>query len=196
MASDVVLRALGQAWKCLDAFPGQKAVFGELALSAWNHSRSTKDVDIIFDPAGTPLHAILAKLGSADFRAKGSSAIIRLEDAEFIQLLYEPRDAMMPIQVDLLIATSEFDAQALSRSETFPVPELGHDMSVIRCEDLIVMKLRAGRLIDRADVVSLLAANRDAIELAHLTTWVRRFGLQSKFRESWTEAFPEQASPI
>jgi hypothetical protein len=184
MASDVVLRALGQAWKCLDAFPGRKAVFGGLALSAWNHSRSTKDVDIIFDPAGTPLHAILAKLGSADFRAKGSSAIIRLEDAE------------MPIQVDLLIATSEFDAQALSRRETFPVPELGHDMSVIRCEDLIVMKLRAGRLIDRADVVALLSANGDSIDLGHLATWVGKFGLQHKFRESWTEAFPEKLSPI
>jgi hypothetical protein len=196
MASDVVLNALGRAWKCLDAFPGRKAVFGGLALSAWDHSRSTKDVDILFDPSGTPLHSVLAKLGGADFRAKGKSALIRLEEAEFIQVLYEPRDAMMPIQVDLLIATSEFDLQALERSSVLSVPELGHDVFVVRCEDLIVMKLRAGRLIDRADVAALLAANRDSLDFAHLEAWIRRFHLQTQFRESWSEVFPGEEPPV
>ena len=196
MASDIVLRALGQAWQCLDSFPGRKAVFGGLALSAWNHSRSTKDVDIIFDPAGTPLHLILAKLGAADFRAKGRNAVIRLDDAEYIQVLYEPRDALMPIQVDLLMANSEFESQALNRSELLSVPELGRDVAVVRCEDLIVMKLRAGRLIDRADVVALLRANRESMEMAHRGKWVQNYRLHRKFRESWNETFPDEPSPL
>jgi len=196
MAADAVLSTLGHAWQFLDSVPIRKAVFGGLALSAWDHARSTKDVDILFDPAGLPLHAILAELGSAGFRAKGRSAVIRLDDAEFIQVLYEPPEAFMQIQVDLLIASSEFDSQALSRSVELPVPELGRDLTIVRCEDLIVMKLRAGRLIDRADVAALLRANRDSLNLDHLSNWLVHFKLQRKFRESWSEAFPNESSPV
>ena len=195
MPSEEVLRALGHAWQCLESFAVKKAVFGGLALSAWDHSRSTKDVDILFDAEGHSLHSILAKLGSDDFRAKGKSALIRVEDAEFIQVLYEPPDAMIAIQVDLLIAGSQFDVQALARSVELTVPELGRDLAVVRCEDLIVMKLRAGRLIDRADVAALLRANRESLDMAHLSTWVQHFRLQHKFHESWNEAFPGELNP-
>ena len=180
----------------LESFGVRKAVFGGLALSAWDHSRSTKDVDILFDPDGHSLHSILAKFGSDDFRAKGKTALIRVDDAEFIQVLYEPRDAMMAIQVDLLIAGSPFDAQALARSVELKVPELGRALAVVRCEELIVMKLRAGRLIDRADVAALLRANRDALDMDHLGTWIRHFRLQRTFHESWAEAFPGEQPPI
>jgi hypothetical protein len=196
MAADAVLNTLGHAWQCLDAFPIRKAVFGGLALSAWDHARSTKDVDILFEPTGLPIHTILATLGAAGFRAKGQSAVIRVDDAEFIQVLYEPPESFLPIQVDLLIATSEFDSQALSRSVALSVPQLGREVSVIRCEDLIVMKLRAGRLIDRADVVALLRANRESLELEYLSSWLRNFRLQRKFQESWAEAFPDEPSPV
>jgi hypothetical protein len=196
MAADAVLETLGHAWQCLDTFSIRKAVFGGLALSAWDHARSTKDVDILFEPSGLSIHAVLAKLGAAGFRAKGHSAVIRVDDAEFIQVLYEPPESFLPIQVDLLIAGSEFDSQALSRSVTLPVPELGRELMVVRCEDLMIMKLRAGRLIDRADVVALLRANRDSLDFEYLSNWLRHFRSQRKFRESWAEAFPGERSPV
>jgi hypothetical protein len=196
MPSEEVLQPLGHAWQCLEALQVRKAVFGGLALSAWDHSRSTKDVDILFDSAGQSLHSILAKFGSDHFRAKGNSALIRVDDAEFIQVLYEPPGAMIPIQVDLLMAGSEFDTQALDRSVALEIPQLRREMAVVRCEDLIVMKLRAGRLIDRADVVALLRANRESVEIDHLRKWVHHFRLQRKFRECWKEAIPGEPSPI
>lgn len=196
MAAEAVLQTLGHAWQCLDAFPIRKALFGGLALSAWDHARSTKDVDILFDPAGVSIHAILGNLGSAGFRAKNKHPLIRLDDAEFIQVFYEPADVFLEIQVDLLIATSAFDEQALTRSVSLPVPELGRELAVVRCEELIVMKLRAGRFIDRADVVALLRSNRESLEIEHLARWLKSYRLTHAFRESWAEAFPGEPSPV
>jgi hypothetical protein len=196
MASEAVIQTLGHAWQCLESLPIRKAVFGGLALSAWDHPRSTKDVDILFDPAGLQVHSILAKLGAAGFRAKGRQPVIRLEEAEFIQVVYEPRNTFMEIQVDLLIATSEFDSEALSRSVPIPVPELNRSLAVVRCEDLMVMKLRASRFIDRADVVALLRANRESLDTDHFFKWLRHFRLQRKFRECWNEAFSDEPCPV
>ena len=64
----------------------------------------------------------------------------------------------------LLLAKSDYARQAIERSVTLPAEALGFEVQVLSCEDLIVFKLLAGRLIDRADAAALLRTNANVID--------------------------------
>jgi hypothetical protein len=44
------------------------------------------------------------------------------------------------------------------------------------CEDVIIHKMVVGRAIDREDVVSILAKNRDTIDIEYIEQWLSEFG--------------------
>ena len=47
MASEGVLATLQAGWQALGTCGAERAVIGGLALSAWNHARSTRDADVL-----------------------------------------------------------------------------------------------------------------------------------------------------
>ncbi|HEX7446675.1 MAG TPA: hypothetical protein VF306_03970 [Pirellulales bacterium] len=47
MVADVLLTALRQAWRTLDASGARLALMGGLALASWKHVRATRDVDLL-----------------------------------------------------------------------------------------------------------------------------------------------------
>jgi hypothetical protein len=51
-------------------------------------------------------------------------------------------------------------------------------------------------MIDRADAAMLLRENRGAIDLNHLSHWVKRLSLMSDFAVIWNEAFPGESLPV
>jgi hypothetical protein len=103
---------------------------------------------------------------------------------------------LIDIQIDLLLASSDFHKTALERAVPITLPAIGQEVSVVACEDLIVLKLLAGRLIDQADAAALLRVNREALDMGHLGKWIRNLGLQSEFRTVWNEALPGEAPPL
>jgi hypothetical protein len=188
MPAEPVVEALLQVWAILEELQIPSAVMGGLSLAAWNRVRSTHDVDVLIGLAGVRPQVLLSRLYMAGFRAKGRQAIIRLEDAEFIQLVYDPPGAIHPIQVDLLIADTEFQRQSLGRRISVDERDFGRQMAVLSCEDLIVMKLKAGRMIDLVDAAALLHENRGTIDMDYLTRWVAELGVQRRFDEASKEA--------
>ena len=103
-----------------------------------------------------------------------------------------PPEGILPFQVDLLFAGSEYQQIALARRTPQEIPGLQYPVSVLRPEDLILLKLHAGRIIDRFDAAMLLRENRDTIDLAYLTNWIKRLALENEFAEIWREAFPDE----
>ncbi len=188
MPAEAVTESLRRVWQILDEAQVPAALMGGIALSLWKRVRSTQDVDLLIGLAGTRPHALLSRLKEAGFRAKGRQAIVRLEDAEFIQLIYEPPGTFLEIQVDLLLADTDFQKQALSRRVLVHHEELGGDYFVLSCEDLIVMKLEAGRIIDIVDAAALLHENREHIDMSYLTQWIAKRRLQRQFDEASREA--------
>jgi predicted nucleotidyltransferase len=79
-----------------------------------------------------------------------------------------------------------------------PLPDsaLGFLIDVVSCEDLIVLKLLAWRILDRVDVAELLKANRSALDFAYLGAWIRDRKLEQRFAEAWNDAFPGEPSPM
>lgn len=195
MPAEPVIVALESVWAILEELQIPAAVMGGLSLAAWNRVRSTHDVDLLVGMAGVRPHALLSRLYAAGCRSKGRQPIVRLEDAEFVQLIYDPPGTMQPIQVDLLLADTEFQRLALSRRVAYDQEEFGQAIAVLACEDLIIMKLKAGRMIYLVDAASLLHANRARLDMPYLLHWVAEFNLQRRFDDASQEAARLDALP-
>lgn len=166
------------------------AVMGGVAVATWNHFRATADVDVLLGIGGQEAGEIIAHLGQFGFRPKQDAPVLTIEGNRIIQLVYQPPEAFLDIQLDLMLADSPFQQSVLSRRITLRLPAVDQEVGVVACEDLIILKLLAGRMIDRADAAALIRINRNEIDLEHLLEWVRRLGLGDDSEEILHEAFP------
>jgi hypothetical protein len=92
-------------------------------------------------------------------------------------------------------AESEYHGKALERRVPLRLPDLDVQVAVLTCEDLILHKLLAGRIIDRADAAALLRANRESLDLPYLLGWASQLNLASQLGEVWKEALPGERLP-
>jgi hypothetical protein len=163
MATEAVLQTLRQIWKLLRDAEIPAAVAGGLALATWRHPRTTFDVDILVMADGPALSDLTTKLARAGFSRKNELPV-DLGDTELMQFSIEPEGAFIDVQVDLLRAKSEYAREAIGRGVILGKDALGFTIKVLACEDLILFKLLAGRIIDLADAAALLRANAGALD--------------------------------
>jgi hypothetical protein len=83
----------------------------------------------------------------------------------------------------------------LARRTPTRLAALDFDLDVLACEDLILHKLLAGRLVDRADAAMLLRVNWAGLDLEYLLGWTTTLSLEAELSEVWKEAFPGEAMP-
>jgi hypothetical protein len=172
------------------------AVMGGLAVAAWQHLRATQDVDLLIGMGGTDVQLILDRLTEAGVRPKREPPLLKLGTFQVLQVLYEPPGAYLELQIDLLLGDSAYHQMALSRRVPIKLPDADFEVPVLTCEDLIVHKLLAGRMIDRADVAALLRVNRTSLDVGYLSHWVSELDLAGDFAEMWAEAFPGGRPPV
>lgn len=196
MAAPAVLKALEQVWLALEPLNLPMAVMGGLALAAWKYPRSTRDVDLVITLGARSPQALVDRLAPAHFRPRNVPAIRSLGTAQILQLSFEPHDALVAIPIDLLLVTSEYHQTALARRVPFQILELVADLHVLSCEDLLLHKLTAGRIIDRSDAAALIRANRQTLDVAYIHQWGSRLGLKEEVREVWNEACPSELPPL
>jgi hypothetical protein len=180
MATEAVVATLRQTWDILRDLHVPAALMGGLAMAHWGHIRSTQDVDLLVALTDMRPHALLSRLAAEGYRSKGRA----------------PLDECYDVQIDLLLADSPFDRSAIERRMALPVSALGFAIDVVSCEDLILLKLIAGRILDRVDVIELLRQNRDSLNLNMLQSWLSPLHARRGFVEAWSEAFPGEPSPI
>jgi hypothetical protein len=195
MAAKVVLAALGHVWTTLEPTRCPRALMGGLALSFWRHVRSTQDVDLLIDPGPAGVEALLEALRQAGVRTKHQPPVSDLGSVRIVQLLYEPKAAFLDIQIDLLLAESSFHREALARRVPVRLSDVEFDLCTLSCEDILILKMNAGRLIDRADAAALLRLNRAGLDLPYLLKWVAQLNLAAEWTEIWSEAFPDEPVP-
>ena len=121
---------------------------------------------------------------------------LRVVDGQGIaQFIFQPADALMPFQLDLLLVNGDFQRTAVTRAVSWPIRQAEAPVRVVRPEDLIVIKLLAGRIIDRADAAMILRENRDEIDFTRLHHEVTCQGVAAEYQEIWREAFPDELVP-
>lgn len=195
MAANAVLAALRHIWTALERTGCPCALMGGLSLAFWRHVRSTQDVDLLIDPGPAGAEALLGVLRQAGVRTKHQPAVVDLGSVRIAQLLYEPKDAFLDIQIDLLLAESPFHREALARRVPARLPDLDLDLHTLSCEDILILKMNAGPLIDRADAAALWRLNRAGLDVPYLLRWVAQLNLRAEWTEIWGEAFPGEPIP-
>ncbi len=184
MATEAVLQTLQNLWDVLEASGTPAAVAGGLALATWKHPRTTFDVDVLLIADGKMLEVLTQRLFKAGFARKRNPPV-DLGDTELLQFCFEPDGAFIEVQVDLLVAKSAYARDAISRSVVLTEEALGFRVKVLGCEDLIVLKLLAGRIIDLADAAALVRANAKTLDeslLDRLASQLRVGSLLEKVR--------------
>jgi Uncharacterised nucleotidyltransferase len=191
VAASAVTDALNRVWAALEPLNLPMALMGGLAVAVWKHPRNTRDVDILVDLRDGNLDELVEALQRAGMRSKRQPPVLLVGDQRVIQLLYPAPDTFLDIQIDVLLADSAYQKEALTRAQ--PAKLNGeHEIAVLSCEDLIIHKLLAGRIIDSADVAALLRANRAGLDLAYLKSWLGRLNLLPHLETIWRETFPSE----
>jgi hypothetical protein len=194
--ADVVVAALGRTCELLADLQVPAALADGLALAHWGHVRSTQDVDLLIAASAVRPQALLARLAGAGYRSKGKTPFVRLNDLEIVQLIYEPAGSLMPVQVVLLLAESPLHRSAVERRIRVPASALGFPIDIVTCEDLILLKLLAGRIVDRVDVAELLKHNRPSIDWAYVQDFTVKLTLERQFADAWNAALPGEPTPF
>ena len=195
MASEGVLATLRAGWDATRTIAAPKALIGGLALSAWNHARYTRDADVLMAIPPEQIDELVTALVNAGFRTRHTPPLRIIDGQGIVQFTFQPADALMPFQFDVLLATTPFQRASLSRATPRRLPGDGAVVAVVRPDDLIVLKLLAGRMIDRADAAMVLRENRNDIDFDHLHRVVVAEGLKDDYRSIWSDAYPDEPAP-
>jgi hypothetical protein len=195
MPPEAILRALRHVWLTLTPLRIPVALMGGLALASWKHVRATRDIDLLIGAGRADPKQFLESLQAAGLRPKRSPAATRLGQLELMQLLYEPPETFLDIEIDLLLANSEYHRNALQRRVPLRLPELDIEIAVLTCEDLILHKLLAERIIDQADTAALLRANRQTLDFAYLRKCAIELKVVPALAEAWKSAWPGISLP-
>lgn len=195
MPAEAVLKALRHVWLTLKSLHVPAAVMGGMGMAAWKHVRATRDIDLLASIHGGDTDRLLRDLRAARIHPKCDPPVTSIGQLQIIQLLYEPPETFVDIQIDLLVAESAYHEAALQRRVSTRLPDLDIEIAVLACEDLIIHKLLASRIIDRADAAYLLRANRESLDLGYLLPWAKDLDVLSGLAEAWNEAFLGEPLP-
>jgi hypothetical protein len=185
---ELVLQTLRVVWQTIEPLNTPVAVVGGMALAAWKHVRATKDIDLLLGIGPEQLGPVLQRLSAVGIRPKRNPPIVRVGCFQIVQLLYEPPEALMDLQIDLLLADSEYFQTALKRRVPAVLPNIGIEIAVLACEDLILQKLLAGRMIDLADTVALLRANQNTLDAKYMEYWAQHLSISGELARVRQEA--------
>lgn len=195
MAGEGVLATLRAGWEALSTVAAPKAVIGGLALTAWKHARYTRDADVLVALGADRVNELVTTLTAAGFHARHEPPLRMIDGQGIVQFTFQPPDALLPFQFDVLLVSGDFQKEAVDRAVPWPALTDTGSIRVVRPDDLVVIKLLAGRMIDRADAAMLLRENRDEIDFVRLHREVARQGVGAEYREIWSEAFPSEPAP-
>jgi hypothetical protein len=160
-----LLAAFGAAARRLDV---SWYLFGAQAALLHGAARLTADVDVTVDLGARPTRDLVDELLAAGFD-------LRVRDAEeFVERtrVLPMRHVATGLPVDVVLAGPGPEALFLRRARSRDVE--GVSVPVASPEDLVVMKVLAGRPKDIDDALAILTAHRDDLDLAQLRGTVRQ----------------------
>lgn len=149
---------------------------GSMAAAAHGAGRATMDIDVVIETSADRLQALVDHLTSHGLYVSAAAA----RDALAQESTFNVIDAHTGWKVDLIIRRSRPFSQTEFARRT-AIDFEGLQLWVATLEDLVVAKLEWAKLGESArqleDVVSLVRAAGDAIDLEYVNRWVKELGL-------------------
>jgi predicted nucleotidyltransferase len=134
------------------------ALIGGLAVSVRGQPRMTADVDLVIAADIERALALVASLPQSRFRPLFQD----VEEVVTRAFLLPLRHRSTNVKVDVAVGLSGFEQQAVARAE--PIELAGSQVKVATAEDLLIMKLLAGRPQDEQDIRGLLVAQANRLD--------------------------------
>ncbi len=138
------------------------AVIGGIAAVVRGEPRFTADVDVVIGVELDRATELIAALESAPFQPlfAGVAEVLR---AAFILPM---RHRATQIRVDMAVGLTGFEQQVIRRASS--VVLAGRSIPVATAEDLILLKLLAGRPRDTDDIAGIVARQHDSLDWDYL----------------------------
>jgi hypothetical protein len=142
-------------------------LFGAQAAILYGAARLTADVDITLDCGPHPVEKVLAALEARGFAPRVDNALAFMTETRVLPMFHGPTR----IPLDVVLAGPGPEERFLRHAEERLVD--GVPVPVAAPDDLIVMKVLAGRPQDLEDVIAILAAQGSRIDLERAADTLR-----------------------
>jgi hypothetical protein len=142
-------------------------LFGAQAAILHGSARLSADVDVTVDVPEGSLSSLLATLSARGFSARIANPEAFAERTRVVPLVH----GASGIPVDLVLAGPGLEERFFARIESFEVE--GVRVPVASAEDMLVMKILAGREKDRADAAAIAEARMKELDLAYVRGTLR-----------------------
>lgn len=184
-ASPAISEAFARAVEALTAPEVSYALVGGLAVSFYGIPRSTRDIDAIVSAPRIRWARLFERLAEMGFSVDLAGAIRQLSEDHVVTLRYgdvplDLMDAVLPLFRRIAEGAVEATVE-------------GRRVRVAAAEDLIALKLLAGRERDVADVRGILAVSGDRLDLDRARRELEGCGaeealslLERLAKEGWT----------
>ena len=168
---------------CLEESRVQYGLIGAMALGVWGTSRATQDVDCLV-MSGEKERAVL----KANLRRRRFVLDARWANRNpaLKEWCVRYRQGLFP--VDLLSPRDEYDREALRRRRRKRIDK--RPVWVVGPEDLILLKLKAGRPRDFEDAISVVLRQGGKLDVEYMKNWAKRLGLWEEVMYCLTQSKP------
>ncbi len=159
-------------------------VIGGQAVLVYGEPRLTRDIDITLGVGQERLGDVLALAEAAGWRV-----LVEKPD-QFVQrtMVLPLDDPQTGIRIDLIFSFSPYERQAMDRVRRVSVGKA--TVRYAAAEDVIVLKITAGRPRDLEDVRTILLKNRE-LDLGYIRGWLTEF--DRSLGENYLRAFENLA---
>ena len=186
MVSDIVLAGMREGWRAVRAAGFEPVLIGGIAIQKHGRIRQTKDADFLALLEEADFERVFREAEAVGLRRDPKRPILRLGEDVILRLLYEDPKFGIEVRVDVIRAGTGFLRAVVERAEATDV--FGLSLKIATCEDLILLKLLAGRAIDRADAADLVGLNRDRLDWGYLRDRARELNLESDLADTERES--------
>ena len=164
----------------LDAAGVPYMVAGSFASTYHGVPRSTQDIDIVIDPTGASLAALLAALPEPDYYVDHDAA----RDALRRRSTFNVIDLATGWKIDLVIRKARpFSVEEMARRQRGEL--FGAAVAIATAEDAIIAKLEWAKLRDSErqlrDVAGVLDVRAATLDIAYIEKWVTDLGLETQW---------------
>jgi hypothetical protein len=151
-------------------------IMGGLAVRAYAIPRATEDVDFTLALGGERLVEFLRALQSEDFEVPEPYQKGWVDEVKGLKLVKVKRYVVgRTVDVDLFLADSEYQDEVLRRKCLADVE--GRRYWIASPEDLILLKLVAGRPRDLIDVADILFTQGES-DVKYMQHWAKPLGVE------------------
>jgi hypothetical protein len=151
----------------LDLLDVRWFLFGAQAAILYGVARLSADVDITVDFGRRPIAELITALAAAGFESRVADPARFAETTRVLPFVHEP--TQMPL--DLVLAGPGLEDQFFAGAQERSIGNVR--VPVVCVEDLLAMKLLAGRPRDLDDVATIARVRRDDLDLEKVRQTLR-----------------------